>query len=104
MRHVMIVLSALFLAGCTTTAKDQTMTKTELKYKTILVLPIVEGTTELRKNAFNSFYNNLKMAEDIKLIAQEEINSQYLTNIGLENPEKYSVIDFSVNEKGLDHR
>ncbi len=103
MQRLFISVCVLLIAGCTTVPQEKIITKTELKYKSIVVLPFVDGTEDVRSTAFKYFYDDLNAANDIKIIAKERANEDLLKEMGVD-PQKYAVIDFSVSQEGQKHR
>jgi hypothetical protein len=101
--RIIAIVSLLAVFGCSTVKPEKIFTKTELKYKKVLLLPLVDGTEELRTLAFDNLYNDLKSFPDIEVVDRNLINDQFLVEAGL-NPHKYTVIDLSVNAEGHERR
>jgi hypothetical protein len=102
---------SIFILGCTSASPQvQEITKTDLKFKKILILPLTDSDEAtkvdeaIKTTGEKAFIDELKTFSDLSVISVADTGQNIWTDLGIENPSKYSVIDFSVSPQGYDRR
>lgn len=105
-RRAYFLFLSFLIMGCASSASApyQNITKTELKYKKILVLPFTDSDQATKVKAESIFLDALKTYPDLTALSAQDAGQNIWTDMGIENPSKYSVIDFSVSPQGYDRR
>ena len=95
----LMVVALLASPGCASVKKKVRSVET-LKYQTILIMPFTEGNEADQELVSNIFYNEMQQYEEIKVIDREEMNQQFMEELGLNHPLTTGAVDFTGSAEG----
>src|SRR3989338_177202 len=104
MKRFFFILLICSLSGCSGTIRKEIKTVNELKYKKVLVMPFIQGIESKHPLSYNIFTQELSSYPEIEIIAREEINEQFIKDLGITHMESYGPVDFSVTLEGSQRR
>lgn len=94
-----LILAAFLSAGCASVKKKVRSIET-LKYKTVLIMPFSQENEADQRSVYDVFFTEMQQFNEIKVIDRENLNQQFMEELGLNHPLTVGVVDFSETTEG----